>query len=96
MFNLGHGDFRCLVFDLFFMEHDEILQLLMLPFVLDLEFIKPVIVLFSEFEFGVNFVGKFLPDVSEKGHEVIGFSSVGSKGILQLGSEGFDISLVKL
>jgi hypothetical protein len=68
----------------------------MLPFVFDLELIKPVIVLFSEFEFGVNFIGKFFLDVSEKGPEVLGLSGVGSKGILEFGPEGFDISLVKL
>ena len=94
--NLSHGNFGGLVFDLFFMKHDKILQLLMLPFIFDLEFIEPVIILFSQLKFGMYFSSKLFPDISEKGPEIISFSGVGSKGILQLGSECFNIGFIKL
>ena len=82
MFDLSHGDFRGLIFDLFLMEHDEILELLVFSFILDFELIEPVIVLFSELKFGMDFSGEFLSNVSEKRPEVIGFSGVGGQGIL--------------
>jgi hypothetical protein len=96
VFDLGHGDFGGLVFDLFLMKHDKILELLMLSFILDFELIKPVIVLFSKFEFGMDFPSEFFTDVSEKGPEVIGFSCVGSEGVLELSSEGFNVGFVQL
>lgn len=96
VFDLGHGDFGGLVFDLFLVEHDEILELLMFSFILDFELIESVIVLFSKFEFVVDFPGEFFADVSEKGPEVIGFSGVGSEGVLELGPEGFDVGFVQL
>ena len=94
--DLGHGDFGGLVFDLFLMKHDKILELLMLSFILDFELIKPVIVLFSKFEFGMDFSGEFFAHVSEKDPEVIGFSCVGSEGVLELSSESFNIGFVQL
>ena len=82
VFDLGHGDFGGLVFDLFLMKHDEILKLLMFSFILDFELIESVIVLFSELKFGMDFSGEFLSNVSEQRPEVIGFSGVGGQGIL--------------
>ncbi len=96
VFDLGHGDFGGLVFDLFLMKHDEILELLMFPFILDFKLIESVIVLFSQFKLGMDFPGEFFTDVSEKGPEVIGFSGVGSECVLELGSEGFNICFVQL
>lgn len=96
VFDLSHGDFRCLVLDLFFMKHNQILQLLMLSFVLDFEFIESVVILFSEFELGMDFFGELFSDVSEKGPEVISLSCIGCKGILKFCSEGLNVGLIKL
>jgi hypothetical protein len=68
------------------MEHNQVLQLLMFSLVLDLEFVKSVIILFSELKFSVNLVGQLLSDISEQLSQIFVLSLVGGHCVLELGS----------
>ena len=76
------------------MEHNQILQLMVFPLVLDFELIQSVIILLSELELSMYLIGKLFPDIGENPAQVLSLAVVGGHGVLELRRKGLNISLV--
>jgi len=94
--NEGQRHLGCLVLMLLFGQRNQILQLLMFPFVLYFELVQSVLVLFPEIQVGLNFLSQSISCILKQLPKNISFSLVSSKPILQVTSQRINVGLIEL